>query len=396
MKWVCLALFSLFTVNLSAQEYIEITGSNYSLVSIGPGQGASEPFAADVLKLLNWSGIFELKGSDDATDLTLSYTQYPDIGKLQIHGIDGLVFYTGVVNLPLLGAAEEARKQAAEITKALTGEHPKFNSAIVYGTNSPMGGHQLVMTDFLGIRQRTLLADGKIAVLPRWNPQSNAVAFTYLSDFGVKGMILSLAGEREVIRQKAGTTLESIFTKNRDKMLLNLSVKGNSDFYWYNRRESSLRRLTRRSSLEASPDIDKSGERMLFVSDRSGSVQIYQKEIRTGQTWRMTFEGKYNAEPAWSPTGKFFAFSSLVKGRYQVFLMDVKGRMQRQLSFGEGSNEQPRFSPDGRQILYVHKQKGIQKLYLMRTDGSFVRRLTQSPPATQEYNPDWSDQEIRW
>ena len=395
MRWLLAVCLACFPAWAWGQDYIEITGARFSLVTLAQGQGTDDPYAQDLLATLRWSGLFEpvKKG---AADLELQFSRFPKFAKVQLVGLEGLVFYTGTFALPAQEVQKEINGQAAEIIKTLTGEKPAFGSGILYVTKNKAQGYRLELTDFLVQRHKVFSTEGRVVLLPRWDLGGKQLAYTYLGDHGPQTRVLRLKGLVEELRPGKGQSLEAIFTDNPNRMLLTLSIQGDSDLYWFERKSRQLFKETQRGSTESSPSLDSTGQRLLFVSDRSGSVQIYQKNLTSGLEQRMTFEGNYNSEPCWSPSAKFFAFSGLVEGNYQIFLMDQRGLIQRQLTHGPGSKEQPRFSPDGRQILYVNKVAGKQKLYLMRVDGSYVRRLTSSPDNLEEFNPDWSQGEIEW
>lgn len=395
--------------HIEERDIIDIIGLNYGRlqlsIEIDNPSNASQIQIQQITTLLErnllWSGMFDIQKTMDKSDLLLKLSYIP---KKEIHAWiysqEEVLLFNEYISLD---GGENYEAALLEIVEAvifqLTGERSIFRSAIVYvrkDANADLdqngtAKYELVMTDTFGSKSKILLNDGRLNILPRWNPDGNSILYTSLGKTGSRIRKLDLqSGKTHTLFKEMGKLSGGTWGKNGTELIITLSKRGNSDLFRLNQHGKILEQMTKRSSSESNPRWSPDSSRLLFVSNRSGTVQIYQRDLHYRETFRMTFEGTYNVEPCWSNDGANIVFAGLKDKRYRLFLMDKDGQYLQQLTYGDTSAEQPIWSPNGRQILFVSKVGYDQKLFLIRADGTLKRRLTDSGPGISEFNPTWT------
>lgn len=396
-------------LGIDNRDIIDIVGLNYGrlrlTIETQNPSGTEPEEMRQMLALLErnllWSGMFDIQENLYDSDLLLNirYTPGTEI-RAQIYTQEEVLLFDEYINLTQEGSYEGALLEIVEaIIFQLTGEKSIFRSAIIYvrkdvnaGIDKEgIGRYEMVMTDTFGSRSQVLLNDGKLNILPRWNPDGRSFLFTTLGRKGSRIRKLDIdSGEVSTLFQEMGKLSGGTWGKNGQELIITLVKRGNADLFRINQEGEILEQLTSRSSSESNPRWSPDSTRLLFVSNRSGTVQIYQRDLEYKETFRMTFEGTYNVEPCWSNDGANIVFSGLKDRQYRLFLMDKDGQYVQQLTHDGASAEQPIWSPNGRQILYVSNVGDDQKLFLIRADGTFKRRLTDSGPGISEFNPTWT------
>lgn len=350
-----------------------------------------EPYEATLLekigKNLRLSGFYDITKNHQKADLTLSLKQLPgETSQVSIQsGSD--TFYTETIH-----HSQGLDPVIRTLIFQLTGQESLLGNAIVYAEKGKGEGYRLKLTDPLNQIRKTLLNDGNLNILPKWNPNGREILFTalerkksYLKILEVESLSTTHFNKNPRFNYSSGA-----WVPNSQNLVMTLSRKGNSDIYWLTGKGQIIKQLTQRSSLESNPRISPDGTRLLFVSNRSGSIHIYQKILSSGKEIRMTYEGRLNVEPSWSADGEFIVFASMKKKRYQIFVMDKRGDHIQQLTHGATSSEQPIWSPNGRQILFASKVQRDYKLFLMDVDGKNKKRLTKSGRGIGEFNASWT------
>ncbi|NQU65156.1 MAG: PD40 domain-containing protein [SAR324 cluster bacterium] len=399
------------STSVSEKDIIDIIGLNYGRLQLtmefenqsGTEQEPMDQLVTLLRKNLLWSGMFDIREIVDESDLQLKvrYTSGKEIRAL-IFSQENILLFDESRTLAHPDQVESTLLELVEtIIFQLTGEKSIFRSAIVYVRKESVksfkkgddGNYKLVLTDTFGRNSKVLLNDGKLNILPRWNPDGRSVLYTSLGKKGSRLKQIDIeTGSVQTLFSEMGKLSGGTWGKNGTELILTLVKMGNSDLYRINLKGQILEQMTSRSSSEANPRWSPDSRRLLFVSNRSGSIQIYQRDLASGDTFRMTFEDSYNVEPSWSNDGANIVFAGIKDKKFQLFLMDKDGQYIQQITNDNASSEQPIWSPNGRQILFVSKVGFDQKLFLIRADGTFKRRLTDSGPGISEFNPTWTPQ----
>ncbi|MBU2647226.1 hypothetical protein KKI24_21125, partial [bacterium] len=379
------------------KDIIDIVGLNYGRLQLTmevdklPGKEPRQvaQLIALLRKNLLWSGMFDIRDSIEESDL-----------RLRIRYIPGKEIHAWIFSQADILLFEESRglqnsdpfesivlEMVETIILQLTGEKSIFRSAIVYVRKDSAdtlgadgnGRYELVMTDTFGKQSKVLLGDGKLNILPRWNPDGRSILYTSLGQQGSRLRRLDIeTGQVRTLFEEMGKLSGGTWGKEGTELIITLVKNGNADLFRINQQGEILEQITSRTSSESNPRWSPDSNRLLFVSNRSGSVQIYQRDLTMSDTFRMTFEGTYNVEPSWSNDGANIVYAGIKDRKFQLFIMDKDGQYVQQLTHSKASAEQPIWSPNGRQILFVSKVGFDQKLFLIRADGTFKRRLTDS------------------
>lgn len=271
-----------------------------------------------------------------------------------------------------------AHKFADEIIKKLLNADGIATSKIAYTT-----GTNIMIMDYDGYGQRTLVRDGTYAILPSLSPDGSRLAY------------VSYKSQRPTIQVHStsdglaygfasfprGTVSSPQFSPDGSRMAFASSINSDAmEIYVANADGNRPRRLTNNEKIiDTSPRWNpKTGNQLAFISDRSGSPQIYIMDADGSGVQRVLNEGGQADAPSWSPDGQFIAYTWRPSGagRSDVYIMDVATKQILQLTYGNGSNEAPAWAPDSRHIAFQSNRSGRWEVYIMNVDGSDQRQVS--------------------
>jgi TolB protein len=251
---------------------------------------------------------------------------------------------------------------ADAIYERITGEQGYFDTRIVYvAETGPEDGRikRLAIMDQDGANQR-FLTDGDYLVLtPRFSPTLQEI--TYLSFVGERPRVYIRnidTAQEEVLGDFPGQmTIAPRFSPDGNKVVMSVSLEGNSEIYELDLRTRVQIQLTRNPAIDTAPSYAPDGNKITFESDRSGSQQIYVMNADGSDAHRISFgEGRY-ATPVWSPRGDWIAFTKSHRGTFYIGVMRPDGSGERLLSTGflvEG----PTWAPNGRVLMFFRQEPG--------------------------------------
>ncbi len=274
-----------------------------------------------------------------------------------------------------------------EIIFALTGHKGMFLSSLAF-VGTATGHKEIYISDYDGHNTRRITTDRSIALLPRWSPDGEKVAYTSYKDGGAMLYLKDLSsGRTKRISGRKGLNIGASWASDGRQLALTLSYKGNPDIYTIDLSGKIVERFTKHWGIDVSPAFSPDGSKMAFVSNRSGNPQIYVRDLVQGKEERLTFEGKYNTSPAWSQMNRI-AYSGISNGHFDIYTIDPGGGSPRQLTEGSGNNEDPCWSPDGRYIVFSSNRDSGYHLYMMNANGQNQRRI--SFTKGEQTAPSWS------
>jgi len=137
-----------------------------------------------------------------------------------------------------------------------------------------------------------------------------------------------------------------------------------------------------------SPDGDRDGGRVAFVSDRDGNREIYVMNTDGSDPRNLSNHAADDWTPCWSPDGRQIAFASFREGNWEIHVMRADGSNVRRLTEDPAADYSPSWSPDGTRLAFVSDRDGNLEIYAMRADGSEVTRFTNE--AATDQSPAWS------
>jgi TolB protein len=289
-----------------------------------------------------------------------------------------------------------------DLSAQLTGREGVLGSTIAFTLKQPKRRKIIARVNTHGKKLAAISRNPNISLLPKWNPQGDAIVYTTLSRRGTSIIYddLNLKNHPVVLlnSNNSGALVSNNFLSvsggawfsSGQKLIVTLSRKGNTDLYTFDRRKRKETRLTTHKAIDTVPDLSPDNQQLIFVSDRKGHEQIFILQLGTKIPFQLTFGRGSSSDPVWSPDGTLIAYSKYRYGYSQIHLMDPFTGEDHSLTRGRYNSEQPSWSPDGRQIVYVSSSTGKDKLYVMFVDGSGRRRLTRTPKDFEEGSPNWT------
>ena len=287
-----------------------------------------------------------------------------------------------------------------EMSAQLTGLKGVLGSTIAFTLKQPKRRKIIARINTHGRNLAAISKNFSISLLPSWSPTGNSIVYTTLSRRGTaiiyndfKNRPVKLVGSNPSATRSSNTFLSvsggSWYSKE-PKLVVTMSLKGNTDLYSFDRQKRKETRLTTHRAIDTVPDLSPDDQQLIFVSDRTGHEQIFYLKLGTKIPFQLTFGRGSSSDPVWSPDGTLIAYSKIRYGQSQIHRMDPFTGQDFILTKGRFNSEQPEWSPDGRQIVFVSSSTGVDKLYIMFVDGTGRRRLTRTPKDFAEGSPSWT------
>ena len=275
-----------------------------------------------------------------------------------------------------------------EIVFLLTGYEGIFLSRFAFVNNST-GHKEIYLCDFDGGNVRRITSDESIALLPRWSPDGETIAYTSYKDGSPMVYLHEISsGKIKRISDRKGLNMGGSWMSDGTKLALTLSFDNeNQDIYLIDLSGKILERYTNHWGIDVSPSFSPDGTKMAFVSNRSGNPQIYIKDLKNGNEERLTFDLKYCTSPVWSRLDKI-AFTAMNDGHFDIYTINPDGSNMRRLTEDEDNSEDPCWSPDGRYIVFSSNREAGYHLYIMNSNGQNQRRI--SYLKGDNTSPNWS------
>jgi Tol biopolymer transport system component len=107
------------------------------------------------------------------------------------------------------------------------------------------------------------------------------------------------------------------------------------------------------------PDLDASGERMVFSSTRHNvKPDLYLKSVTGLAVTQLTSDPSSEVQPAFSPDGTRVAFASDHGGDWDIWVVSVEGGPPVQITHDIADDVHPSWSPDGSKLVYCSLPSG--------------------------------------
>jgi serine/threonine protein kinase len=135
--------------------------------------------------------------------------------------------------------------------------------------------------------------------------------------------------------------------------------------------------VTTGSSLLVSPDVSPDGS-MVVLNNFTGQEDIFVVRADGSELRKLTDDAAKDRGPRWSPDGKRIVFYSDRSGRYELWMIEPDGSNLRQISktTSDRSVWFPEFSPDGRRVVGQNEHG----TYFYSLDGPLPAAKTDSTP----------------
>jgi TolB protein len=280
-----------------------------------------------------------------------------------------------------------ANRFCAGLMDTLTGKSGFFTSEIAFVKKSHQNKEIFISTP-QGYERRQLTSFQEICLSPAWSWDASSLAFTYVNKDKHELVLWNRATKKLQHIYLPGNTIISPAFRPGNSLAISVDPNGNPDIYLLDSKWHLDRHIIQNWAIDISPDFDRTGKNMVFVSSRLGNPHIFLNDMDTEEVSRISYEGTYNTNPSISPNGRYVAYSRLTDTGHRIIVYDRKKDVEQQITFGPGDDEDPAWCPDSYFLAFASSRSGAYQLYVTTRQGEFLRKIPTGSGVAK--SPAWS------
>lgn len=265
----------------------------------------------------------------------------------------------------------------------VTGVRGIASTRILYSS-----GGRIFQVDSDGANVVALTSNSPPAFYPAWHPRATRIAYSVMTDDGMRIMLRDLnsegGGTRPLISRVPAGSMNNApaFSPDGETVMYANGLENGTDIFAASAagNEPPRRVTVSRGSLSVSPAYSPDGRRIVYASDKAGGLALYVADADGTNAEALTpfnyGDRTQRSDPSWSPDSRFIAFQAEIDGSTQIYTVRPGDRAAPRQYTNEGRNEDPSWSPDSRHLVFTSNRSGSWQLWVLDVESSRVRQLT--------------------
>jgi TolB protein len=232
--------------------------------------------------------------------------------------------------------------------------------------------YKLIVSDYEGTVIQTVLVSPEPILSPDISSNGKFISYVSFENIRPNVYIHNIkTKERKVIANYKGVNGYPKTSNDNKNILLSISKNGSADLYEYNIKANALKRLTKESGNEISPEwID--NDNILFASDKNENPNIFKYNRKSNKVSRFFKSKTYTLSPTYNEDNTVAIF--LHKGFYGLVSKDNKTQDE-SILIKDFYIESPSITKNGNIIVYATKENNKSVLKFIDNNGEKLYSL---------------------
>jgi TolB protein len=232
--------------------------------------------------------------------------------------------------------------------------------------------YKLTVSDYEGTVIKTVLVSPEPILSPDISSDGNFITYVSFENVRPSVYIHNIkTKDRKIIANYKGVNGYPKISNDNKNVLLSISKNGTADLYEYNIKSNALKRLTKESGNEISPEWINNDD-ILFASDRNGNPSVFKYNRKTNKVSKFYKTKKYTLSPTYNRDNTVSIF--LHKGFYGLVSKNNKTQDEIIL-IKDFYIESPSITKNGNIIVYATKENNKSVLNFIDNSGEKLYSL---------------------